>query len=125
MNTLQYKGYVALVEYDDADELFHGRVLGVPEVILIEGASVAELKQDLADGIDEYLEDCAAEDRAPSKPFSGSFRLRLGSELHKQATLAAAQAGLSLNEWIKRVVEASASRRESDTGEADRELAHA
>lgn len=33
MNTLTYKGYIARVAFDERDQLFVGRVLGVRDVV--------------------------------------------------------------------------------------------
>ena len=49
MNTMAYKGYEALVQYDEDAEILHGEVLNLKDVITFQGRSVAELKQAFAD----------------------------------------------------------------------------
>lgn len=55
---MKYKGYEAIVEFDDEDRLFIGRVMNTRDVIAFDGASVDELEQSFHNAIDEYLEDC-------------------------------------------------------------------
>jgi predicted HicB family RNase H-like nuclease len=37
MNTMTYKGYNARVEYDERDNLFVGRILGIRSIISFHG----------------------------------------------------------------------------------------
>lgn len=55
---LMHKGYVAVVEFDEENELFHGDVVGVDDVITFEAATVPELRQAFADSVNDYLEFC-------------------------------------------------------------------
>ena len=43
MNTMTYKGYTARIEYDERDNLFSGRILGIRSIISFHGETVAEL----------------------------------------------------------------------------------
>jgi len=64
-NTLKYKGYTGNVNFDADDKIFHGRVLGITDVIGFEGASVSELEKDFREAIDDYLETCQKIGRIP------------------------------------------------------------
>lgn len=55
--------------------------------------------------MDEYLADCKELGREPNQPFKGSFNVRIGSELHRKATIRAAEQGIKLNEFIKNSIE--------------------
>ena len=61
---------------------------------------VDELKQALADSVEDYLELCAEVGKEPEKPFSGRFNLRISPALHQQIAKKAADAGVSINYWI-------------------------
>jgi predicted HicB family RNase H-like nuclease len=104
MNTLQYKEYVGIFEYDPEADIFHGEVINLRDVITFQGRSIDELKQALEDSIEDYLDYCRDEGVTPSKPFSGKLHLRLGPELHRAAAGAAAVSGQSLNSWIAGVL---------------------
>ncbi|MEL7420978.1 MAG: type II toxin-antitoxin system HicB family antitoxin, partial [Cyanobacteria bacterium J06555_3] len=67
---MNYKGYEAVVEFDDEDRLFVGRVINTRDVIAFDGLSVDELEQSFHAVIDEYLEDCESLGKTPDKPFS-------------------------------------------------------
>jgi predicted HicB family RNase H-like nuclease len=102
-NILKYKGYAGNVNFDADDKVFHGRVLGITDVIGFEGASVTELEKDFHEAIDDYLETCCKIDKKPEKPFSGRFMLRIPSELHSVIALEARKQKKSINAWISEV----------------------
>lgn len=110
MSTMSYRGYEAKVEYDDEAGLFHGEVVNLRDVITFQGRSVDELKQALADSVEDYLAFCAARGEDPEKPLSGQFIVRVDPVVHRAIATAARRAGLSLNKWVAATLErASAS----------------
>jgi predicted HicB family RNase H-like nuclease len=62
--------------------------------------SAEELEGDFKEAIDIYLADCKAENKAPEKPFKGSFNVRIPSNLHQRAALLAMEAKMSLNAFV-------------------------
>jgi predicted HicB family RNase H-like nuclease len=79
MNVMTYKGYEALVRYDEDAEIFHGEVMNLRDVITFQGSSVQELKQAFADSVEDYLTFCKERGEEPRNPFparswSGSNR---------------------------------------------------
>jgi predicted HicB family RNase H-like nuclease len=76
-------------------------------MISFEGDTVQALVQDFHDAVDEYLDFCAAQGKEPEKPFKGSFNVRVGAELHRQAALEAANRGISLNAFIEAAIRQS------------------
>ncbi len=100
MNILSYKGYQGKFAYDPEADLFHGDVLHITDVITFQGRSLDELKAALAESVEVYLEYCARKGKAPQKPFSGTFNVRLTPEIHQRLSLRAARDGLSLNKWV-------------------------
>ena len=105
---MQYKGYIASVEYDDEGEIFHGEVINVRDVITFQGRTVAELKKALRDSVEDYLEFCKSRGETPEKPFSGKFVLRISPELHGRLTVAARRSRKSLNAWAAEQLERAA-----------------
>lgn len=100
MNTMAYKGYVGAFDYDPEADLFHGEVVNLRDVVTFQGRSVEELKQALAESVEDYLDFCRQEGVEPGKPYSGKLHLRIGPDLHRAAAGAAAVSGKSLNAWI-------------------------
>ena len=101
---MNYKGYEATVEFDNEDRLFVGRVINTRDVIVFDGLSVDELEQSFHAVIDEYLEDCQSLGKTPDKPFSGRFNLRISSELHRKASIAASKRDISLNTLVEQAL---------------------
>jgi predicted HicB family RNase H-like nuclease len=60
MNAMTYNGYTARIEFDERDNIFWGKVLGIQDSITFEGETVAQLSEDFHNAIDFYLSDCAA-----------------------------------------------------------------
>ena len=100
MNAMKYKGYIGLIEYNDEDRLFYGKVQGILDVLTFQGATVDELEKDFHEMIDEYLVLCEKRGRSPEKPFSGRFSTRLNPETHRLIALAAKSKGKSINAWV-------------------------
>lgn len=65
---MKYKGYEAIIEFNEEDRLFIGRVINTRDVIAFDGASVGELEQSFHNVIDEYLEGCQTAGKPPDKP---------------------------------------------------------
>lgn len=101
---IDYKGYTGVFEFDPELKLFAGHVIDLSDEIYFEGESVDELEASMKRAIDHYLEVCKARGEEPARPFSGRLNVRLGSNLHRAAAVAAATSGQSLNTWLKRVV---------------------
>ncbi len=107
MSTMHYKGYEAVIEFDEDADLFHGEVINLRDVITFQGTSSSELKQSFAESIDDYLAFCAERGEDPEKPFSGQFVVRTEPLLHKEISSAARRAGVSLNKWVVTTLERS------------------
>ena len=107
---MEYKEYVDAVEYDDSVELLHGEVVnaGPYPVVTFKAADVEGLKREFRASIDDYLAWCEEEGVEPQRPFSGKLNLRLGAELHRRVAVSAAQQKVSINTWIKSVLEEQA-----------------
>jgi len=99
MNAMSYKGYTARIEFDERDNIFVGRVLGVKAIIGFHGETVTELRADFEAAIDFMIEESQKQGITPEKPASGNLMLRVSPELHADALIAAQSAGKSLNQW--------------------------
>jgi predicted HicB family RNase H-like nuclease len=109
---MEYKGYLGNATFDADDDVFHGEVVGIRDVVTFEGKSVEELRQAFRDSIDDYLAFCRERGESPDKPLSGRFVLRIPAELHRKVHVLASKRGQSLNSWI-------VSRLEEEVGRAD------
>ena len=100
-NFLHYKGYVGSVLFSEKDKVFHGKVMGIKSLISYEGVSVDSIIQDFKNAIDEYLNDCLECGDEPEKSFKGCFNVRVESELHRKAAIAAYSRNISLNSFVE------------------------
>ncbi|MNN07523.1 HicB family protein [compost metagenome] len=105
---MRYKGYAARIEYDERDDIFVGRVLGIRDIISFHASSVPELHEAFRHALEDYLADCAEQGITPEKPASGKVMLRIRPEIHAAASVAARAAGKSLNQWADEVFEQAA-----------------
>lgn len=99
-NLLEYNGYHAKIEMSVEDELFVGSVLGINDSLNFHGNSIAELKKAFEECIDDYIEMCKHFKKSPEKEYSGSFNVRIGSELHKKLDIASQEQGISINQFL-------------------------
>jgi predicted HicB family RNase H-like nuclease len=97
---MEYKGYLARVEFDDEANIFHGEVVNIRDVITFQGKTVDELRQAFEDSVEDYFAFCAERGEEPEKPFSGRFTVRLSPEQHRKVVLAAEKAGKGVDVWV-------------------------
>ena len=95
-----YKGYAAVVEYDEEANILHGEILHLNDVITFQADCTADLENAFHDSVDDYLAFCAENHRDPEKPYSGKFPLRMPAELHREVTYAAKKKKESVNNFI-------------------------
>ena len=101
---MQYKGYLARVEFDAEANIFHGEVINTRDIITFQGESVGELKKAFEDSVEDYLAFCAERGEEPDKPFTGRFTIRLSPDQHKNVVLAAEKSGKDIDLWVTDVL---------------------
>ncbi len=101
---MEYKGYIAKVEFDDEAGIFHGEVLNLRDVITFQGTTVAKLRKAFRESVDDYLDFCAERDEPPEKPYSGRILIRIDPSLHKTIATKAKLADKSLNTWLQEML---------------------
>ena len=94
---LEHRGYLGSVRYSDEDEVLHGRLEFIRDLVTYEGQDARSLKRAFREAVDDYLDMCQAEGREADVPLKGSFNVRPGRELHRRAMLYARREGMSLN----------------------------
>ena len=104
-NVMRFKGYKARIEFDERDNIFVGRVIGIVDSITFHGETVKDLTDDFRAAIDHYIADCAATGRRPLKAASGKMMLRISPKIHAEALIAAKASGKSLNQWAEEVLD--------------------
>ena len=97
---LEYKGYYGSIEYSDVDEVLHGRLEFIRDLVTYEGSDAKSLKLAFQEAVDDYLNLCQAEGRKADIPLKGSFNVRPGRDLHRRAMLYAKRRGLNLNSVV-------------------------
>lgn len=112
---MRYKGYEALVSFNEEDRVLHGRVLNTRDVISFEAGTAGDIEQAFHEAIDDYLDQCAESGCDPDKPFSGKLVLRIDPDLHRDAYLEAVRDGTSLNAWIAESLRARVFEHRSET----------
>ena len=105
MNTMSHKGYIARIEFDERDNIFVGRVLGIRTMISFHGETVAELRGEFERAVEDFVRECKEKGLKPEKPASGKLLLRVPPEVHGAALVAAQAAGKSLNQWATELLQ--------------------
>ena len=100
MNTINYKGYAARIEYSDEDDCLIGHIAGINDIVGFHANSVSELHIAFEEAVDDYLETCKQTGRSAQKPYSGKIMLRVPPEIHARAAMMAQAHGKSLNSWM-------------------------
>jgi predicted HicB family RNase H-like nuclease len=105
MTIMHYGNYEAQVDYDEDAELFHGEITNLRDVVTFQGRSVAELKQAIADSVEDYLDFCRERGEAPEEPWTGELQLSIAPRLHQAIASAAKRSGVTLERWVARTLE--------------------
>lgn len=98
---MKYNNYEAAIDFDPEIEMFHGVVINTRDVITFYGKSVAELKREFKNSVEDYLAFCRERNEEPDKPFSGNLMLRITPSLHQRLYSKAKKSGKSLNSLIE------------------------
>lgn len=72
---ITYKGYEAIVEFDEDAMILSGEVINTRDVITFQADSPEEVKRAFHESVDDYLTLCKSRGESPEKPFSGSDKL--------------------------------------------------
>ena len=102
---MSYKGYIGDVEYDHEAKIFHGRVIGVKDIVTFQGKSAKEIEKAFRESIDDYLDFCKKRGEKPDKPFSGKILLRTQPDLHRKLALIAERKRISMNKALEEAIE--------------------
>ena len=100
MNKLTYKGYAGKIDVSIEDGCLHGQILFIEDIITYEGNTVDDIKLSFEEAVDRYLAYCEETGRPANKPYSGTFNVRVGQELHRKAVEAAYHRGITLNDFV-------------------------
>lgn len=101
----KYKGYTGSIEFSLEDECLFGKVLHIRDGVIYDGDTLPELEQRFKACVDAYIKDCERLNKKPNKPYSGSFNVRIGEELHYKLAKYSVNNNMSLNEAITRAAE--------------------
>lgn len=102
---LTYKGYFGSAQYSAPDEVFHGKLEGIDDLVTYEATTVQELIQAFNEAVEDYLETCKQIGKEPNKTYKGSFNVRIPGELHRDAAIYAASRDISLNDFVKTAIQ--------------------
>ena len=102
---LEYNGYICRVEYSQEDKYFFGKLSMINDLVTFEAYTADELEINFKDAVDEYLDTCKLLNKVPQKAFKGVFNIKVGNELLLAAVRNALRIGVSLNTYVKGLIE--------------------
>jgi len=85
----EHKSYIGIPHVEAVDNVIAGRILGIDAIVTFEGDTVPEVRKAFEESVEDYLAWCASRTKDPEKPFAGSVKLRMPSELHEAVARAA------------------------------------
>lgn len=100
MSNIFYRSYTGTIEVSIEDDCLHGRILFIDDIITYEGNEVPAIKISFEKAVDRYLVYCKETGKPANKPYSGTFNVRVGQDLHRKAVEIAYHDGITLNEFV-------------------------
>ncbi len=64
-NHFEYRGYTATVQYSANEQLWHGKIDGIKDLVIFSSENFYELQKSLEEAIDNYLAFCAEIGKKP------------------------------------------------------------
>jgi predicted HicB family RNase H-like nuclease len=101
---LKFGEYRASVEFDSDEMLLIGRVLDIDSLIMFSAEDGKQLQQEFEGAVTLYVRDCEARGVAPQRPYKGTFNVRVGPAVHRQAVEAARESNENLNEFVTEAI---------------------
>jgi predicted HicB family RNase H-like nuclease len=102
---MKYKGYEAIVAYDEEAKLLHGEVAGLRDVVTFQADCGEDVEKEFHNSVDEYLKFCAEVGKNPEKPYLGRFLVRMTPELQARIAARAKMQNVSENKLINQELE--------------------
>jgi predicted HicB family RNase H-like nuclease len=97
---MEHKDYLGSVHYSDEDQVFFGKIEFIKALVTYEGTTVKELKKAFKVSLQDYLDLCIENNIVPDKPFKGTFNVRAGQNLHREAFIYANEHDMNLNQVV-------------------------
>ena len=67
---LCHKGYYGSVDYSAEDDVLHGRVIGINDLVTFEAISVSKLGSAFRKSVEDYIKTCRELKKEPDRPFN-------------------------------------------------------
>lgn len=99
-NILAHRGYYGIVKYSPDDEVFHGKIEAISDLVTFEGETAKEIKSAFAEAVESYLETCEQVGKTPDRPYTGTFNVRVNADLHRKAAVLSKLRNMSLNQLV-------------------------
>ena len=101
---MKYKEYYASICYEDETSTFYGEIEDIDDLVTFEADTVAGLKKEFKNAVEEYLDLCKRNNMEPNKPYKGTFNVRIKPELHRKAVKASKILNMSLNQFVEKAI---------------------
>lgn len=102
---MKYKKYIGSTEISMEDNILHGRLLYIKDLVTYEADNPQALEEAFKESVDYYINDCKSDGVVPDVPFKGSFNVRIAPETHRALAIAAHSKDCTLNEYIRGILE--------------------
>lgn len=102
---LKYRDFIGSVHFSTNDEVFHGKLIGIDDLVTFEWNSVVELKNSFEEAVEDSLELCSNVNKSPNKSYKGTFNIRIKPVLRKQAARRSMELGVSLNQFVELAID--------------------
>ena len=101
-----YKGYHGSICYSEEDNVYYGTIEFIGALVTYEADKLKDLRKSFEDAVDDHLVWCKESNVPIPVPFRGSFNVRVGSDLHREAVKIAHAQDMKLNQVVKEALQA-------------------
>ncbi|WP_441241351.1 type II toxin-antitoxin system HicB family antitoxin [Tardiphaga sp. 768_D3_N2_1] len=108
MTHLRYKDYQGAVTFVDGTLLI--QILHIDDYVTTQSDDARSVQAAFEELVDDYIQTCIEQNKEPSKPFKGSFNVRIAPDVHRAVAMRAIESGMSMNSWIEKALSQEVSR---------------
>ncbi len=64
---MRHKGFAGSVHFISEEEIFHGKIEGIPDLVTFEGSTMEDLRQAFHEAVEDYLALCREVGKEPGE----------------------------------------------------------
>lgn len=101
---LFYKGYRTIIEYDEEEKYFYGKLEGIVDFVNFGTEFEDKIAEEFHSAVDDYLDYCQAKGKEPNREVENDLNLRVNFKMYDYLESAAKKTGENITELAEKAL---------------------